>query len=54
MVAGKAATELIKSTAVIDISPPVVNEGLSTFRMEQTFVTLPLHSSIGNLYIHVS
>ncbi|WP_233269436.1 chemotaxis protein CheX [Alteribacillus sp. YIM 98480] len=53
-VAGKAASELTNTSAVIDISPPVVNEGVSTFRMEQSFITLPLQSTIGNFYIHVS
>ncbi|SDI69271.1 chemotaxis protein CheX [Alteribacillus bidgolensis] len=53
-IAGKAASELTNTSAVIDISPPVVNEGVSTFRMEQSFITLPLQSAIGNFYIHVS
>ncbi|SFM06879.1 chemotaxis protein CheX [Salibacterium qingdaonense] len=53
-VAGKAASELAKAEAVIDISPPVINEGKSTFRMEKTFLTIPLTSDAGEVLLHVS
>ncbi|WP_246031681.1 chemotaxis protein CheX [Salibacterium salarium] len=52
--AGKAASELSNVKETIDISPPVINEGQSTFRMEKTFLTFPLESDIGEIYIHVS
>ncbi|MFZ4450526.1 chemotaxis protein CheX [Salibacterium aidingense] len=53
-VAGRAASELAKAEAVIDISPPVINEGHSRFRMEKTFLTFPLSSAAGEVYLHVS
>ncbi|RSL32731.1 chemotaxis protein CheX [Salibacterium salarium] len=53
-VAGKAASELSNVEETINISPPVINEGQSTFRMEKTFLTIPLGSDIGEIYIHVS
>ncbi|MGY4689438.1 chemotaxis protein CheX [Salibacterium sp. K-3] len=53
-VAGRAASELAKAEASIDISPPVINEGQSKFRMEKTFLTIPLTSNAGEVLLHVS
>ncbi|SFP74953.1 chemotaxis protein CheX [Salibacterium halotolerans] len=53
-VAGRAASELAKAEAAIDISPPVINEGRSTFRVEKTFLTIPLTSEAGEVLLHVS
>ncbi|SDH95397.1 chemotaxis protein CheX [Alteribacillus persepolensis] len=53
-IAGKTAAELAESVESIDISPPMVNEGVSVFRMEGTFITLPLRSAAGQFSIHIS
>lgn len=53
-VAGHTATELSAEGCIIDVTPPVVNEGASKFHSSSSFITFPLDSSIGEIYIHVS
>nr|WP_106589057.1 chemotaxis protein CheX [Salsuginibacillus halophilus] len=53
-IAGTTATELSREEVNIDVTPPVINEGGSTFRSPESFITLPLNSSIGELLVHVS
>nr|WP_090890515.1 chemotaxis protein CheC [Evansella caseinilytica] len=53
-VAGSTATELSKEDCVIDVTPPVVNEGASNFRGTNLFITVPFESQIGLIDIHIS
>lgn len=53
-VAGSAATELSLQGCIIDVTPPVVNEGLSKFHSTKMFITVPMESTIGKISIHVS
>ncbi|CAM3976681.1 chemotaxis protein CheX [Alkalicoccus chagannorensis] len=53
-VAGSTATELSKESCIIDVTPPVVNEGSSRFHSSKTFITVPMKSSIGSLDVHIS
>lgn len=53
-VAGNTATELSKEACIIDVTPPVVNEGNSTFRSAAPFITVPLTSQIGDIQVHIS
>ncbi|MBU8905006.1 chemotaxis protein CheX [Desertibacillus haloalkaliphilus] len=53
-IAGTTATELSKEACTIDVTPPVINEGSSKFRSAETFVSLPLESTIGAINVHVS
>ncbi|UOE93260.1 chemotaxis protein CheX [Alkalihalobacillus sp. LMS39] len=52
-VAGNTATELSQDYE-IDVTPPVVNNGTSTFHSTSSFITLPLESQIGQIDIHVT
>lgn len=53
-VAGSTAVELSKENCLIDVTPPVVNEGESTFRSGITFITIPLDSQLGLIHVHIS
>ncbi|SDO27478.1 chemotaxis protein CheX [Alkalicoccus daliensis] len=53
-IAGSTATELSKEECVIDVTPPVVNEGSSRFRTSKTFITVPMDTGIGELSVHIS
>ncbi|WP_096198904.1 chemotaxis protein CheX [Bacillus sp. FJAT-45350] len=53
-IAGTTATELSKEDCIIDVTPPVVNEGASKFHSSSTFITFPLNTAIGEMHIHVS
>ncbi|WP_018921593.1 chemotaxis protein CheX [Salsuginibacillus kocurii] len=53
-IAGTTATELSKEATTIDVTPPVINEGASSFHASSSFITLPLTSQIGDLNVHVS
>ncbi|PRO64709.1 chemotaxis protein CheX [Alkalicoccus urumqiensis] len=53
-VAGSTATELSKEDCIIDVTPPVVNEGSSKFRSSKTFITVPMLTGIGDISVHVS
>jgi chemotaxis protein CheX len=53
-IAGSTATELSKEECIIDVTPPVVNDGASNFRSTKKFITVPLESTIGEVSIHIS
>ncbi|WP_096201538.1 chemotaxis protein CheX [Bacillus sp. FJAT-45350] len=53
-VAGTTATELSKEDCIIDVTPPIINEGISNFRSNKMFVSVPLETQIGNLDVHIS
>ncbi|WP_078555327.1 chemotaxis protein CheX [Bacillus alkalicellulosilyticus] len=53
-VGGTMATELSLDNTIIDVTPPVVNNGSSTFRSASSFITLPLESSIGKIDVHIT
>ncbi|UOE95397.1 chemotaxis protein CheX [Alkalihalobacillus sp. LMS39] len=53
-VAGTTATELSKEECIIDVTPPIVNDGESQFRSKQTFISIPHQSPIGEIDIHIS
>lgn len=53
-VAGSTATELSKQNCIIDVTPPVVNEGVSKFHSTRMFITVPMDSTIGQISIHIS
>lgn len=53
-IAGAAATELSKENYIIDVTPPVINEGTSTFRAANTFITVPIDTDIGEVIVHIS
>jgi chemotaxis protein CheX len=53
-IAGSTATELSKEDCIIDVTPPVVNDGPSTYRSTKTFISIPMDSSIGKIKIHIS
>jgi chemotaxis protein CheX len=53
-VAGTTATELSKEEVVIDVTPPIINEGSSNFRSTKTFITVPLETKIGLIDVHIA
>lgn len=53
-VAGTTATELSKEDVLIDVTPPIVNEGNSSFRSNKLFITVPLDTKIGLIDVHIS
>ncbi|WP_100371873.1 chemotaxis protein CheX [Bacillus sp. FJAT-45037] len=53
-VAGTTATELSKEACIIDVTPPVINEGESKFHSSFPYITVPLGSSIGEINVHIS
>lgn len=53
-VAGTTATELSKESCVIDVTPPIINEGESRFHSANPFVTVPLESNIGLIDVHIA
>lgn len=53
-VAGHTATELSNVNCIIDVTPPVVNEGDSNYHASQAFITLPMQTSVGDIHVHVS
>ncbi|WP_280768750.1 chemotaxis protein CheX [Salipaludibacillus daqingensis] len=53
-VAGSTATELSKLNCLIDVTPPVVNDGMSNFRSTKMFITIPMDSIIGEIAVHIS
>ncbi|QKS70669.1 chemotaxis protein CheC [Paenalkalicoccus suaedae] len=53
-VAGSTATELSKESCIIDVTPPVVNEGASRFHSARKFITIPMGSTLGLLHVHIS
>jgi chemotaxis protein CheX len=53
-VAGTTATELSKEAVIIDVTPPIINEGISKFRSARQFITVPLDSKIGLLDVQIS
>jgi chemotaxis protein CheX len=53
-IAGTAATELSKEDIIIDVTPPMINEGTSNFRSTKLFITVPLETKIGLLDLHIS
>lgn len=53
-IAGTTATELSKEDCIIDVTPPMINEGTSNFRSNDLFITIPLESKIGLIDVHIS
>jgi chemotaxis protein CheX len=53
-VAGTTATELSKEDVIIDVTPPIINEGSSNFRTNKLFITVPLETRIGLIDVHIS
>lgn len=53
-IAGTTATELSKEDVIIDVTPPIINEGSSNFRTNKLFITVPLETEIGLLDVHIS
>ncbi|RXJ00731.1 chemotaxis protein CheX [Anaerobacillus alkaliphilus] len=53
-VAGTTATELSKENVIIDVTPPIINEGSSSFRSNKLFITVPLETKIGLIDVHIS
>ncbi|KMK75651.1 chemotaxis protein CheX [Alkalihalobacillus pseudalcaliphilus] len=53
-VAGTAATELSKEGCLIDVTPPIINEGDSKYYSESPFISIPLHSALGHIGVHIS
>ncbi len=53
-VAGTTATELSKENVIIDVTPPIINEGSSSFRSNKLFITVPLETKIGQIDVHIS
>ena len=53
-IAGTTATELSTEGCIIDVTPPVTNEGLSTFHSTEKYISLVLDSTLGNVLIHLS
>ncbi|MCP8968389.1 chemotaxis protein CheX [Ectobacillus ponti] len=53
-VAGTSATEISKEGVVVDVTPPVINEGHSRFRSTNVFTTVPLETAMGRVEIHVA
>ncbi|OIJ21422.1 chemotaxis protein CheX [Anaerobacillus alkalidiazotrophicus] len=53
-VAGTTATELSKEDVIIDVTPPIINEGTSKYRSSKLFITVPLQTQIGLLDVHIS
>lgn len=53
-VAGTTATELSKEGCVIDVTPPVINEGDSKFHSSYPYITVPLRSTLGEIQVHIS
>ncbi|GEL08518.1 chemotaxis protein CheX [Salisediminibacterium halotolerans] len=53
-IAGSTATELSEVNYLTDVSPPIVNEGVSKFHSSSKFITIPIDSSLGLLSVHIS
>ncbi|MCM2676702.1 chemotaxis protein CheC [Alkalicoccobacillus plakortidis] len=53
-IAGTTATELSNEQCIIDVTPPVTNEGSSIFHSSEKYLTLSLDSSLGQIDIHLS
>ncbi|WP_026688874.1 chemotaxis protein CheX [Alteribacter aurantiacus] len=53
-IAGSTATELSKVNCLIDVTPPIVNDGRSSFRSSEQFITVPLASTLGQIDVHIS
>ena len=53
-VAGTTATEISKENCIIDVTPPVINEGSSNFHSQSTFITFPFECVTGLIHLHVS
>lgn len=53
-VAGSTATELSKENLIIDVTPPVVNDGKSNYRSAKRFITIPMDSTLGKIDVHIS
>ncbi|PYZ94020.1 chemotaxis protein CheX [Salipaludibacillus keqinensis] len=53
-VAGSTATELSKEDCTIDVTPPVVNDGMSKFRSSKMFISVPMDTTLGEIGIHIS
>ncbi|WP_227937918.1 chemotaxis protein CheX [Alkalihalobacillus deserti] len=53
-VAGTTATELSKESCIIDVTTPIVNEGDSRFHSSSPFVSVPLDTPIGGIYVHIA
>lgn len=53
-VAGTTATELSKVSCIIDVTTPIVNEGESRFHSSSPFVSVPLETPIGKLFVHIA
>ncbi|RKL65599.1 chemotaxis protein CheX [Salipaludibacillus neizhouensis] len=53
-VAGATATELSAENIIVDVTPPVVNDGRSNFRSTKRFITIPMDSIMGKIEVHIS
>lgn len=53
-VAGSTAMELSKEDLLIDVTPPVVNDGTSKYRSAKRFITIPMDSVLGKIDVHIS
>ncbi|MBU9713154.1 chemotaxis protein CheX [Evansella tamaricis] len=52
-IAGSTAMELSKQQFV-DVTPPVVKEGIVHFQGGKLFITVPLRSTLGLIEVHIS
>ncbi|MCU7667221.1 chemotaxis protein CheX [Bacillus thuringiensis] len=53
-IAGTSATEISTEGVIVDVTPPVVNEGNSIFRSHNIFISVPMQSDIGVIEVHIS
>lgn len=53
-VAGTSATEIASEGVIVDVTTPVINEGNSTFRTNNIFISVPLETEIGIIQVHIS
>lgn len=53
-IAGTTATELSNEDCIIDVTPPVTNEGSSIFHSSEKYLTLSLETTVGPIDIHIS
>lgn len=53
-VAGTTATELSKEQCLIDVTPPIENEGVTKFHTSTPYVTVPLNSCLGDIEVHIA
>ncbi|KHF39187.1 chemotaxis protein CheX [Halalkalibacter okhensis] len=53
-IAGRTATELSKESCIIDVTTPIINEGESKLHSSYPFITVPMDSRIGRIYVHIS